>query len=142
MTLQDNTIVYNEIGLQSVHLSTIANNNFQDNSRYSLENIHIVDFDASNNWWGTTDTHLISSMIFDKEDESVRGQVYFLPILTEPNPNAPAIPAESVTTPTPTPTTQPEPFPTTLVFVASTGIALGVVGLLVYLKKRWKNKSP
>jgi hypothetical protein len=44
--------------------------------------------------------------------------------------------------PAPTPTPSPEPtpmagtFPATLVFVASVGIALGAVGLLVYLKKR------
>jgi len=32
---------------------------------------------------------------------------------------------------------QSEPFPATLVFVASVGIALAVIGLLVYLKKRY-----
>lgn len=39
-------------------------------------------------------------------------------------------------TPSPEPTPKPEPFPTTLIFVASVGIALAVIGFLVYLKKR------
>jgi hypothetical protein len=40
------------------------------------------------------------------------------------------------TNPTPTPTPEVEPFPASLLFVASVGIALGAVGLLVYFKKR------
>jgi parallel beta-helix repeat protein len=49
---------------------------------------------------------------------------------------------EPTPTPTPTPTPSPEPtpiaetFPASLIFVASVGIALAVMGLLVYLKKR------
>jgi hypothetical protein len=97
MTLKENTIAYNEIGLKSTHLATIENNNFLNNSRYNLENIHIVDFNATNNWWGTTDASLISSTIFDKTDDSVRGQVLFQPFLTEPNSKAPSIPTESLT---------------------------------------------
>lgn len=48
------------------------------------------------------------------------------------------------TTPTPTatsePTLKPEPFPATLVFVALVGIALAVMGLLAYFKKRHRLK--
>lgn len=128
MTLKENTIGYNEIGLQSTHLTTIENNNFLNNSRYSLENIHIVDFNAFNNWWGTTNASLIGSMIFDKNDESVRGQVHFQPFLTEPNSKAPAIPTESLTTPA-------EYIPPTLLVSAAiiTAIAITVV---VYVWKR------
>jgi parallel beta-helix repeat protein len=137
-TLKYNTLVYNEIGLQSTHQSKIENNNFLNNSLYSLENIHIVDFNAFNNWWGTTNASLITSMIFDKNNESVRGRVYFSPFLTEPNSKAPAIPAESLTTPTATPITQPESFPTIpVLIIISVGVILAVgVGLLAYFKKR------
>jgi len=39
-------------------------------------------------------------------------------------------------TPSPEPAAQPATFPPSLVFVASVGIALAAIGLLVYLKKR------
>jgi hypothetical protein len=51
-------------------------------------------------------------------------------------------PSSPTPPPTPTPTTTPEPapeaepFPTTLVFVASLGIGLAIVGLLVYFRRR------
>jgi hypothetical protein len=47
---------------------------------------------------------------------------------------------ETVVTPSPTSTVPA--FPATLVFVTSVGIALVVIGLLVYLKKRPRDKSP
>ena len=49
----------------------------------------------------------------------------------------PVIPISSPTpspSPTPEPTPKPEPFPANLVFVASVGIALAVIGLFVYYK--------
>ena len=46
---------------------------------------------------------------------------------TSPNPSP---------TPSPEPTTKPESFPATLAFVASLGIALAVIGLVIYSKKR------
>jgi parallel beta-helix repeat protein len=138
LTLKANTIGYNEEGLQSTHLATIEDNNFLNNSRYSLANIHIVGFNAFNNWWGTTNASLIDSMIVDKNDEPARGQVYFQPFLTEPNSGAPAIPIKSLTTPnqtsTSTPSTQSEPFPTVLVIFSVALVVVGV-GLLVYFKK-------
>jgi hypothetical protein len=45
----------------------------------------------------------------------------------------------SIQNPEPTPRT--ETFPATLVFVASIGIALAVIGLLVYIKKRHRQNS-
>jgi LPXTG-motif cell wall-anchored protein len=49
-----------------------------------------------------------------------------------------------VDSPTPSPELTPlvEAFPTSLVFIASVGIALAAIGLLVYLKKRQRNKGP
>jgi hypothetical protein len=46
------------------------------------------------------------------------------------------------TQPTPTATPIAEPFPASLVFVASVGIALAVIGLFVYFKKRQRDKNP
>ncbi len=59
------------------------------------------------------------------------------PLIRPFNISEPVIP---ISTPTPTrspePTPKIEPFPATLVFVASVGITLAVIGLFVYLKKR------
>ena len=61
------------------------------------------------------------------------------------NPASSPTPAPSITpspspspntTPSPSSTSEPEPFSASLVFVASLGIALAVIGLLVYIKKR------
>jgi parallel beta-helix repeat protein len=136
MVLKYNTIVYNEIGLQSSHYCTVENNNFLNNSCHSLENRRGVELDAYNNWWGTTNASLIRSMI--------SGKVIFQPFLTKPNSKTPAIPAESLTTPTPpptltpTPTTLPEPFQTTpLLIIGVVGVILAAgSGLLFYFKKR------
>jgi hypothetical protein len=44
--------------------------------------------------------------------------------------------------PSPEPTPRAESFPATLIFVASVGIALAVIGLFAYFKKRHGNKNP
>ena len=45
---------------------------------------------ASDNYWGTDDTGLIDSKIFDKNDDiSCAGYIDYLPILTEPHPDTP-----------------------------------------------------
>lgn len=139
MTLQDNTVAFNEIGLQCAHLNTIRNNNFYNNSRFNLENDHIVDFEVSGNWWGTTDTELISQSIFDKKNDIYRGQVDFQPFLTVPNSKAPAIPVEALMTPTPT-VPPKEPVVDNYLFLglAAIFIAIAIVGALILLalKKR------
>jgi parallel beta-helix repeat protein len=48
----------------------------------------------------------------------------------------PPVQPEPIFSPSPAPTPAKEPFQASLVFVASTGIALAVIGLLAYLKKR------
>jgi hypothetical protein len=41
---------------------------------------------AANNFWGTTDTNIIDSLIYDKKDNlSCAGYINYEPILTEPN---------------------------------------------------------
>ena len=160
-TIQDNTITQNAVGIKiegPFEHCTIQNNNIKDNSDYNLyledtsSNVKVTD-----NWWGTTDTHVISQSIYDFEDDFNLGTVTFVPFLTEPNPEAPA--ATSVPTPTPsptasptptlTPTNTPEQTPTsspepqqpiqleTIVGVAITVAVIGAgIGFLIYLIKR------
>ena len=160
-TIQDNTITQNAVGIKmegSFEHCTIQNNNIQDNSDYNLyledtsSNVKVTD-----NWWGTTDTHVISQSIYDFEDDFNLGTVTFAPFLTEPNTEAPA--ATSVPTPTPSPTASPTPTQTptstpeqtptpspepqqpiqleTIVGVAITVAVIGAgIGFLIYLIKR------
>jgi len=92
------------LGVCSIMYSTITEN--QQNGLYSLEstsNMHfsniynnvpydvyntisygVRDVNATNNWWGTTNTTLISEKIYDYYDDYTRSVVYFTPILTSP----------------------------------------------------------
>jgi len=45
---------------------------------------------GKNNWWGTTDTSVIETMIYDRNDDlSISNFIDYLPILTAPHPNTP-----------------------------------------------------
>jgi hypothetical protein len=49
-----------------------------------------VILDATNNYWGTIDTSMIDSWIFDGNDDiNIRGVIEYSPILTEPHPDTP-----------------------------------------------------
>jgi hypothetical protein len=64
-------------------------NNFE---RYSQFSIYLEssssNFDFKHNWWGTTDTQAINLTIRDFKYDFNSGKVNFIPILTEPNPQA------------------------------------------------------
>jgi PKD repeat protein len=48
---------------------------------------------ATENYWGTQDTDVIDSMIYDKNDDiTCAGFIDYLPILTEPHPDTPTLP--------------------------------------------------
>jgi hypothetical protein len=48
------------------------------------------DANAANNYWGTTDTDTIDSVIRDRNDDlNIGGFINYTPILTSPNPNTP-----------------------------------------------------
>jgi len=52
-----------------------------------------VEIDATENYWGTNDTDIIDSMIYDKDDDiRCAGFIEYLPILTEPHPDTPKLP--------------------------------------------------
>ena len=86
----------------------VNNNSFTDTSGIILEvekTSTTADMDASQNYWGTTDTSIIDSMIYDKNDDpSCSSFINYLPILDVPDPEAPVAP-----TPTPSPTPAPTP---------------------------------
>jgi PKD repeat protein len=59
-------------------------------------NTSVNDTTARNNYWGTTNTSIIGSMIYDRNDDIARPDfVQFLPILTEPNPSTPTLPVSA-----------------------------------------------
>ena len=107
-TIRNNTIANNVVGIyvyddsDSLGFLTVVNNNIQENSNYIIS--ATGDVDATYNWWGTTDTQLIS--------QSILGVVTFTPFLNKPNPEATPRPLPAPTdTPTPTPTLVPSPIP-------------------------------
>ena len=71
-----------------------------------------VDMNASQNYWGTLDTSIVDSMIFDKNDDaSCNSYINYLPIIDAPDPETPIAPTPT-STPEPTPSTSPTPSPT------------------------------
>jgi len=155
VTIKDNTITNNTIGITNPFpSSTIRNNNIYGNGRFNLYSEATSDVDATNNWWGTTDQTSIKQSIYYVENNYKYGTVIFVPYLNEPNPTAPEAPYFPTSTPSPTsppsPTTTPtqppsstpyqEPQQTDLEVVVGaviTAIVIGAgLGLLIYLIKR------
>lgn len=118
--IQYNTISGNQVGIWgpspsgSIEYNNLLNN-YNGTGGYT-QNIHLVDTNnivASNNWWGTTDQASISQTIWDFNNDSAHlGVVTFEPVLTSPEPLAPAIPT-SIPIPTPPPTPSPTATATT-----------------------------
>jgi hypothetical protein len=95
----------------------VNNNSFTNTAGVILEvekTATTADMDASQNYWGTTNTTLIESMIYDKNDDlSCYSFINYLPLLDAPNPDTPIEPTPTpsptpIETPTPTPTSTPE----------------------------------
>lgn len=100
--IQNNTITNNGVGIQPSPSSTIIYNNIQNNNQ-SISLVGISnDVNATYNWWGTTDIQAINQTIYDFKYDFNLGKVNFVPFLTEPNPEAPAV---TMTIPTPSQTT-------------------------------------
>jgi hypothetical protein len=87
-----------------------------------------ADMDASQNYWGTTNTTLIDSMIYDKNDDgSCYSFINYLPLLDDPNPITPIAPTPTpsptpIETPTPTPVPTPTSTPETTAIPTTTPI--------------------
>ncbi len=93
LTIQNNTIIGNTVGIyvSNSYMPTIVNNNILNNLNIELATDysgHSRGFDASNNWWGTTDQQAINQSIYDFKNDSNLGVVTFVPFLTESNPEA------------------------------------------------------
>jgi hypothetical protein len=111
LKIRNNTIANNGIGinLEFAGLTTIVYNNIQNNSQNSIYlRRGSFNVNATYNWWGTTNSQLINLTIYDSKNDFNLETVNFTPFLTEPNPNAPAIPSPT-STPTPSPTDSPTP---------------------------------
>lgn len=142
--LTENTIVNNVCGVMGTFCS---NNNFGNNSQYNFALGTYLTFEATananatNNWWGTTDTH-IGQSIYDYNDDFDLGVVTFEPFLTAPNPNAPSLTylptAGSSNTPSTNPTSSPTPvapeYPQTILLL--TALSVSVVLTLMWRKQR------
>jgi hypothetical protein len=112
--VEDNLFVNNQGFIINNYASyglskTIVNNNsFTDTDGVILEvesGSTTADMDASQNFWGTTNTSIIDSMIYDKNDDaSCASVINYLPLLDAPDPAAPVAP-----TPAPSPTPAPPP---------------------------------
>jgi hypothetical protein len=109
VSIKANTIVNNSVGIRSV-ASNIFNNNIYNNTNYNiyLPSGATNNVNATNNWWGTTNTQTINQTIYDFKNDFNLGKVNFVPFLTEPNPQAPIAP-----TVLPTPTIEPTATPST-----------------------------
>jgi len=89
-----NTIIYNRVGtmIEEPATTTFTQNNILANSEYDVKATSAtnLNLDARMNWWGTTDTAAIDQHIFDWLDNSSLGFINYSPVLTMPNPTAPA----------------------------------------------------
>jgi hypothetical protein len=111
-TITANTLSKNSVGIYVVSVPpVISNNNIIDNTQNSIVLTGSGDVNASNNWWGTTDTQIIENSIRDFKNDFNLGKVNVLPILTasnqqavpDPNINLPNSPFPSIPVPTLTP---------------------------------------
>ena len=153
MTIEQNNIAQNVIGIEYYHSeasATFMYNNIQDNSDYNFKITSADDVNVPNNWWGTTDTEQINQKIYDQEWDFNLGEVDYNPILTSPVTQTTPIPEATPTaTSTPTPTVTPTPTSTpyhepqqteqleTIVGAIILVTVLGAgIGLLIYLIRR------
>ena len=74
--------------------NVLSNNNMLHSSK--LENIVFnntnVDFSMFDNYWGTTDTSIINRMIFDQHDNTVLGELNYVPYLIDADTSNPMAP--------------------------------------------------
>ncbi len=146
--IQNNTIAQNSIGIQCGPSNLpfqVTGNNLQNNSQYNIEHIHLRNLDARNNWWGTTDVRLIDQSIFDRKNDSILGEVKYLPFLVTPNPDAPLIPANPIPIPAITNNhydPEIEHFPIVPFAAAVVAVVIVAALLLVSHKKHNGNRIP
>lgn len=82
---EEETILLESGPQQSIEYNTIIS--FRDTA--SFINRHSSDVPAMNNFWGTTDTLRINSIISDRHDYPQFGEVIYKPFLGNPDPGSP-----------------------------------------------------
>ena len=91
-TLEHNTIVGNGQGLLGPR-SPASGNTICANNGNDVELTNAENFDATGNYWCTTDEADLQSRIIDVNDDTSLGRVTVSPLLAEPAPEAPPMPA-------------------------------------------------
>ena len=88
-----NNIIKNRIGIEieisftdNFILSDVSYNNIYDNSEYNVEMVGCCSADVYllYNWWGTTDSSILDTTIFDYYDDISFGKVIYEPIAMQP----------------------------------------------------------
>lgn len=77
---QNGTGILNAQGSYASSLSVIQNSIY--NNSINFKQLRSTNISATNNWWGTTDSPTIASLIYDYYDDFNLGKVLYSPILT------------------------------------------------------------
>ncbi len=102
--IRGNTITENSVGLDVSafsNQSVLMDNNIYGNINMSIKleaSSKATYINASNNWWGTTDTVVISQSIYDSKNNSSLGTLVFIPVLSTPNSQSMPIPKSTLAT--------------------------------------------
>ena len=88
---------YNTSGIHYIIPPTITGNCIYNNKICGLSWAADNNITIGANWWGTTDTTKVDSMIIDDKDDFKRGFVTYNPVMLQKNPNCNYIPPASVT---------------------------------------------
>ncbi len=110
--IRHNAIINNNVGIKSpagISTSdfsiTIKSNNIQGSTQNSIYLTSPLNVDATDNWWGTTDSTSIKASIYDNKDDFNLGTVTFNPILSQADSQAPSTPLVNLNTLTQSSTT-------------------------------------
>ncbi len=111
--LNNQGYIINNFASYGLSKTYVNNNSFTNTFGVILEveqTSTTADMDASQNYWGTDNTTIVDSMIYDiNDDTACSSYINYLPLLDIPDPDTPIAPTP---TPSPTPTETPSPSPT------------------------------
>jgi len=115
-TIENNTIFscFRGISIGTNVALIFRYNNLYEISNYTIYSWHTkLSFNATYNWWGTTDITIINQKIYDFEDDFNLGKVNYNPFLTEPNseaiPKGLSVPSDLLQPDLSSPSTTPTP---------------------------------
>ncbi len=84
--VKGNSIYDNKIGVAHSFYPADSQLTYEDNCIYDNDSLNFynysgADYHIARNWWGTIDSSVIESTIYDNTDDFKRGRVTFMPIL-------------------------------------------------------------